>query len=426
MVKQVTSSLSPGGNHWKHGSRLLRTWPSSFGIWLGAAALILYAVAMLWPYLAATLVRGSAVTAWTHLATAPIQGRAPANLPLIGATVGADGVILEIVNDRLDPAPVRLAEAALANARTRLAAATDYLDSVQELDGQRRELMKRYAADYRADLADEIAWREARVTSLAAKAALAAEIAERSRNVSEGGYRSRDYRDEARIRLDEAEAELAAERMALEQAKRRQAASTAGLFRTPDGSSLPWAYGDWQESKTEIKGARLQLQQARSAESETSQALDAAREAFRLKEKAPVLAPPGATIRSIIVGRGATVGLGDPVAKWIDCNDLFVDAPVSDAALPLIPLGSKAEAILEGDGRWREAHVVALRGGAETLGAADLAAVAKGRQQGDAQVLLKLDGDPHVFASCPVGRAAYVHFPSAGVLAVLLARLGLG
>jgi hypothetical protein len=99
---------------------------------------------------------------------------------------------------------------------------------------------------------------------------------------------------------------------------------------------------------------------------------------------------------------------------------------VSDAALPLIALGSKAEAILEGDGTWREAHVVALRGGAETLGTADLAAVAKGRQQGDAQVLLKLDGDPHEFASCPVGRAAYVHFPSAGVLAVLLARLGLG
>ena len=330
------------------------------------------------------------------------------------------------MNDRLDPAPVRLAEAALANARTRLAAATDYLDSVQELDRQRRELMKRYAADYRADLADEIAWREARVTSLAAKAALAAEIAERSRNVSEGGYRSRDYRDEARICLYEAEAEFAAERMALQQAKRRQAGSEAGLFRAPDGTSLQWAYGDWQESKTEIKGARLQLQQARSAESEASQALDAARAAFRLKEKAPVLAPPGATIRSIIVGRGATVGLGDPVAKWIDCNDLFVDAPVSDAALPLIPLGSKAEAILEGDGTWREAHVVGLRGGAETLGAADLAAVAKGRQQGDAQVLLKLDGDPHAFASCPVGRAAYVHFPSAGVLAVLLARLGLG
>src|ERR1700722_20684179 len=94
--------------------RFLRLRPPSFAIWMAAAALVIYAGVMLWPYLAATLVRGSAVTAWTHLATAPIQGRAPANLPLIGATVGADGVILEIVNDRLDPPPVPPAEARLA------------------------------------------------------------------------------------------------------------------------------------------------------------------------------------------------------------------------------------------------------------------------------------------------------------------------
>jgi len=392
---------------------------------MAAAALLIYAVAMLRPYIAATLVRGSTVTAWTHLATAPIQGRAPAVMPMIGSTVGADGVIMEVVNDRLDPAPVRLAEAALANARTRVVAAADYLESVQELDRQRRELMKRYAADYRADLAEEVGAREARVALLAAKAASAAAIAERSRNISDGGYRSRDYHDDAKIRAAEADAELAAERLALGKARRRQAESYTGLFRAPDGSSLQWAYGDWQESKTEIKGARLQLDQARSAEAEARQALDAAREAFRLKEKAPALAPPGSTIRSLIIGRGATVSAGDPVAKWINCNDLYIDAPVSDAALPLIAPDSKAEAILEGESKWREARVVALRGGAETIDAADLAAVAKGRQKGDAQVLLKLDADPGEFSSCPVGRAAYVHFPSAGLLAVLLARLGL-
>ena len=63
-----------------------------------------------------------------------------------------------------------------------------------------------------------------------------------------------------------------------------------------------------------------------------------------------MLAPPGATFRSVMVGNGATVGVGDPVSKWIDCSDLFVDAPVSDAALPLIPIGSRADVILEGEG----------------------------------------------------------------------------
>jgi hypothetical protein len=50
------------------------------------AVLVIYAVVMLWPYLAATLVRGSAVTAWTNVATAPIPGRTalPAGFHLQG------------------------------------------------------------------------------------------------------------------------------------------------------------------------------------------------------------------------------------------------------------------------------------------------------------------------------------------------------
>ncbi len=120
------------------------------------------------------------------------------------------------------------------------------------------------------------------------------------------------------------------------------------------------------------------------------------------------------------------VGVGDPVAKWIDCHDLFVDAPVSDAALPLIPVGSRADIILEGESHWRHARVVeSLRGAAETIGAADLAAVAKGRGRGDGQVLLKPEDEAPAFTVRPVGQAAYVHFPTAGMLDVPLARLGL-
>jgi multidrug resistance efflux pump len=223
----------------------------------------------------------------------------------------------------------------------------------------------------------------------------------------------------------EAQVELDAERLALDRAKRRRAAADNGLFVGPDGSSLNWAYGDWQESKAGIKNASARLDEARAEEGEAMRALEASREAFRLKQRASVVAPPGSIVRSIVIGGGATVGLGDPVARWIDCDVLLIDAPVSDAALPLIALGSNAEAILEGEKHWRPAQVVGLRGAAETLGASDLAAVAKGRQAGEAQVLLQLQAQARDFDSCPVGRAAYVHFPTAGVVAVLLARLGL-
>ena len=81
------------------------------------AVLLVYAIIMLWPYLAATLVRGSAVTAWMNLATAPIPGRAPVQLPLVGSHVGADGVIVELINEQLDPGLVPRAEAALAAAQ---------------------------------------------------------------------------------------------------------------------------------------------------------------------------------------------------------------------------------------------------------------------------------------------------------------------
>ena len=78
--------------------------------------LLIYAVTMLWPYLAATLVRGSAVTAWVNLATAPIPGRGPVHLPLVGSHVGPDGVIVELINEQLDPGLVPRAEAAVGGA----------------------------------------------------------------------------------------------------------------------------------------------------------------------------------------------------------------------------------------------------------------------------------------------------------------------
>jgi multidrug resistance efflux pump len=405
-------------------SRLRRISPRNAKL-AAAAVALLYAVAMLWPYLAATLVRGSAVTAWNNVATAPIHGRTPAKLPVPGSTVGADGVILEIVNDLLDPGGVNVAEANIAAARSRTAAAQTYLEGIQQIDRDRRELLRLHAANYRAERDAEIAMLQARTAMLEGKVDAARSVAARGRSVSDSGYRSRDYRDDAQIRLAEAELALAADRMALERAMRYRASADRDIYLAPDGASLNWAYDDRQEAKIELKRARLELDRAQAAEQQAERTFEAARQAFKLQHKAAVTAPAGATIRSLIIGAGATAEVGNPIATWIDCKELYIDAPVSDAALPLIPIGSTAEAILEGEGRWRKARVTNIRGAAETIGATDIAAVAKGRRSGDGQVLLQLEANRGEFSSCPVGQAAYVHFPSAGLLAVLMARLGL-
>jgi hypothetical protein len=365
------------------------------------------------------------VTAWNNVATAPIRGRTPAKLPLPGAEVGPDGVILEITNDLLDPGGVKVAEANLAGAQSRLAAAKAYLEGVQEIDNDRRALRGLHAANYRADLEAEIGVMQAKVALRKTKVAAATQVAERTKSVSDSGYRSKDYRDEAAIRLAEAEADLAADRMVLEQLQRRRVAADQGIFIASDGSSLNWANDGRQDAKTEIKRARFAFEQAQAAMDEAGHMLGAAREAFRLQSKAAVRAPAGATIRSTIVGADASVEIGSAVATWIDCRELYVDAPVSDAALPLIALDSEAEVIVEGESRWRKARVTSIRGGAETIGPADIAAVAKGRGRGDGQVLLRLEAPPGDFHGCPVGLAAYVHFPTAALFAVPMARLGL-
>ena len=221
------------------------------------AVLVIYAVVMLWPYLAATLVRGSAVTAWTNVATAPIPGRTPAELPKIGSAVGPAGVILELVNEQLDPGMVPRAEAALAAARARAHATRGYLDGVQEIDRDRRDLMKLYAGQFRSALDADIAERETRLGMLRTKVAAATQLADRTRAVADRGLRSGDYRDDAQMRLAEAEAELVLERMAVEQAKRRRAAADSGVFFLADGSSPNWAYEHRQDAKTEVKRARL-------------------------------------------------------------------------------------------------------------------------------------------------------------------------
>ena len=102
---------------------------------------------------------------------------------------------------------------------------------------------------------------------------------------------------------------------------------------------------------------------------------------------------------------------------------LLVDAPVSDVALSLVRPGGRANVVLEGERRARSGTVLLTRGSAATLGSADLAAVAKGRHAGVGQVIVGLEPTPEDLESCPIGRAAFVHFPDVNVLRVIRARL---
>jgi hypothetical protein len=103
----------------------------------------------------------------------------------------------------------------------------------------------------------------------------------------------------------------------------------------------------------------------------------------------------------------------------------MIDVPVSDAEVSLLKPGMDADVVLEGESVTRAARVLLTRGSASTLERDDLVALAKGRHEGVAQVLLEFSDDRDRFEDCPVGRAAHVDFPDIGLIDVIRARLRL-
>jgi hypothetical protein len=124
-----------------------------------------------------------------------------------------------------------------------------------------------------------------------------------------------------------------------------------------------------------------------------------------------------------MVSHGAAVEPGAPAATWVDCRVLLVDTPVSDVELSLLRPGLPAEVVLEGERRARRGSLLLVRGAAATLGPRDLAALAKGRRPGLGQALVTLDATPADVEACPIGRAAFVHFPDVTMLDIVRARL---
>lgn len=282
--------------------------------------------AMAWPQLAASLTLSASVTAWTHTVVAPIAGRTPNDAPPPGSRIGPGGTIMEIVNDRLDDAPVRNAERVLERAQARVVAANERLEALRLADKDRRELMQRTA------------------------------LPERVRDL-----------------------------------------------------------------ESENATAAMELGTAQALEREALQVLGTQRQAHRLKQNVAVTAPPGATIYSIVPG-GAAVEAGDPIARWLDCDELLVDAPVLNPWLRLLAVGGRGQVMLEGEAIWRDAEIIALRRAAAVVDGRELAAVAKGRDRGLGQVLLRLAATSADFDRCPVGRAAYVHLPDLDLFARLRLR----
>jgi len=392
---------------------------------LGILGFIAYAAWIMGPYLLSVIVRDAAVTTWLNRSHAPIDGTVERISVPVGRMVGEDGVILQIENKHLSRQPLTEAEIHVDLALGGVEDLQNFLEEIKSLDRERAELKHQYAGTFRAELDVQIASLRREIKVGAGQLALMRKIAARKETLARKGYVSEIVADEEAIRASSLELDLARLQESLDQAGVRREAADKGVFITLEGDDPTWVRGSRMELKLEKKQARLELRQAQAELRSAKATLKAAREDFERLSKGTVGAPPGSMVWSEMAVRGNAVERGQTVVVWIDCWDLMIDVPVSDAEASLIKSGMEADVILEGETETRRAKVLFTRGSASTLGKKDLAAVAKGRRDGVAQVLLEFYDGRGSFEVCPVGRAAYVDFPDIGLIDVIRARLRL-
>jgi multidrug resistance efflux pump len=391
---------------------------------LVVAVFLGYAAWMLGPYLRSVIVRDAAVTAWKNVATAPIRGVVQIDRNLVGQIVGSDGVVLSIRDDRAAQLDVHEAQIRVDLEQAKVAQLQDYINDIGELDADRKYLQSRYAYAFRDQIDAEIKNLQSHSEIVEERLSLMKTIAERSAELARRGSGSLNSADEAAMRVSDLALELNKLQSDLDYARVRRAAVDQGVFITITGEDTGWYQATRLELKLEEKKARIEKVETEAELGSASAALASARQEFALQREAAVTAAAGSIIWSDLVAPGKLVSAGEPVFEWVDCSDLMIDVPVSDAEVSLINPGMDAHVILEGESEIRATRVLLTRGSTSTLGVHDLAAVAKGRHDGVAQVLLKFE-QAQQFEACPVGRAAYVDFPDVGLIDVIKARLRL-
>jgi len=386
-----------------------------------------YVAWMLGPYIRSAIVRDASVTTWSRAAVAPIDGRIVAALPVVGSTIGEDGHVTTIRNDLLlrERSAVEDTRDRALLAQTRIVEARESLGELEELNRMRIDTRDRQIEIFHAQLealTDDI---ERQIASNGEQIEILERITERSQSLVDRGTGSAAAFDEDLLRLAELRFRQAQLEEDLKIALLRDHAAEQGIFIMEDGETPDWVHHAELELRLAENRARHEVHAAEAALSEANEDLALEQQMIDALSQASVSAPPGSIVFSVTAAPGATVTAGDRIIEWIDCSDLMVDVPVSDAELPLIGRGTRAEVVLEGEAQVRGATVLLTRGSSATLAGADLAAIAKGRSQGVAQVLLTLDAERSQFEQCPVGWAAYVAFPDVGIFDVLRARLRL-
>ena len=392
---------------------------------VGLIGLLAYIGWIAGPYLRSVILRDAAVTSWINPTTAPIAGYVGAHPLYPGDRVGADGVIAVISDPLADRSALAKAEADLGRAKERRDALVQLVALRQSTVSVRAAAAETYAEAFKHDLDMRIAAASESLSLTKQRLALERLQAGRLTQLASTGHGSQAAADAETQLVVELQKTMTTLQSDLDRSTHRRNAAEAGTFLLDDGTDGAVAARGLAEARLALNQAELDLALARVDVELARKILGATQLAYEKAQSSPVTAPPNALVWSLITAPGDAVQPGAPIASWVDCGVLMVDAPVSDVELALLTKGAKADVVFEGETRVRHGTVVLTRGAASTVGRADLAAIAKGRDPGVGQALIRLDASPEDILACPIGQAAYVDFPGVGLLDVVRARLRL-
>jgi multidrug resistance efflux pump len=392
---------------------------------LGLAALLAYLIWIGGPYLRSIIVRDAAITTWINIVRAPIDGYLDANPLRPGAKVQRDGRIASLDNPLADATRLAEARAARDAAVARLESQKEVVAQSERVVEDRRRLVAEYAATFRRQLEAKIDGSRKIIAFLSSRLELERAQADRMEKLAKTGTTSQAAFETALGLVIEHQRTLTETETALAEEMGQLDATGRGVFLLDDGTDGATAQRSLETALLELERAKGDFAVAQAAAAAAQAVSDATNDNYRKQRTAIVSAPPDSRVWSLIEAPGGDVRAGTPVASWIDCRIPLVDVPVSDIEVALLKVGGVAEVVLEGERKTHHGTILLLRGSAATLGADDLAAIAKGRHPGIGQVIVELPPDPVEIGACPIGHAAHVDFPEIGLVQVILARLRL-
>ena len=338
-------------------------------VWLYVIPILIFVAYVAWmlgPYLRSVIVRDASVTAWSRMAVSPIHGRIMTALPEVGSRIGDRGLVATIRNDLLlqEARVVEDTQDRIIVSQARVGEATDYLTDLEALERGRVAAKDQHIEVFRDELETEIANIGREIAVNAERIAVVRRIADRQQDLLDGGVGSEANLDEAKLRVAELELRQAGLQAELDHALLRQNSAEQAVYIARDGAAPDWVREGELELKLEISRARHEIHAAQVALDEAVKDVSLEEATLQSLAEADVSAPAVSVVFNVIAAPAATVAAGDAIIEWIDCAELLVDVPVSDAELPLILRGMAAEIILEGESQKRTATVLLTRGSA--------------------------------------------------------------